>query len=163
MISLNLWKIYFIWWLWWKSWRLHSLPWHLSLFSQTGSSLFPPQTLTNSQTGQTQFCLCIHIVHPLRSPFPLIVTHIPCLSISIYFLSLHPAVGVSTFSCCSLCYVAFWFVLSIRSSTSLDHVQKKLTKNKQTMPWHSQTSTFTACFRNISPMNSGVHKYFGLL
>ena len=50
------------------------------------SSSLSPQTLTKSQTVETQFCFCIHIVHLLRSPLLLIVTCIPCFSVAVYFL-----------------------------------------------------------------------------
>ena len=60
----------------------------LILLTDKQQPLTSPQTFTKSQTGQTQFCVCIHVVHPLRSPLPLIVTCIPCLSVSDYFLPL---------------------------------------------------------------------------
>jgi len=108
MSSLTLWKIFFI------SLLTTPLSAVTSLIDLTDRySLFQvpsPLTLTKSQTGQTQFCFCIHIVHTSRFPLPLVVTSIPlCLSPTTF--SLHPAVVVCLFSCCSLCYVVSWLPL----------------------------------------------------
>ena len=69
-------------------WWCYSAVRSLILLTDRQQPLPSPQNLTKSQTGQTQFCLCIPIAHPLRLPLPFIVTCIPCLSISIYFLPL---------------------------------------------------------------------------
>ena len=62
-------------------------------------------------------------VLPSRSSLP---ASLVCPAPSAFSLS--PAVGVSTFSCCSLCYGVSCSVLYHHSSMSIDHV---LNKNKQ--------------------------------
>jgi len=66
------------------------------------------------------FCLCVKLVHPLLLPSSLPASLI-CQSPSIF--PLHPAVDVSPFYCCSLCYDVNWSVPS--SFMSLHHVYKK--------------------------------------
>ena len=107
-------------------WWLYLLLWHRSSFWQTDRQQQPlpsPQTLTISQTGQTQFCWCIHITRPLHFPLLLIITCIPFFvrlrllspSALLLLFPLSPAVPF-VMLCPDL------FVMCPSSSMSLDHV-----------------------------------------
>ena len=102
-------------------WWLHSAVTSLILLTDRQQPLPSPQTsikITNwSNAILLMYPYCPPFIFPYPSSLP---ASLVCPSPSTF--SLHPAVGVSPFSCCSLCYVLSWFVLCNCSSMSLDHV-----------------------------------------